>query len=259
MAVKKAQIQRQNAINNKFPRVDFSKKNFDDLIAQKGYLIKVYSATYCPCRRDSTTQALNTCKSCEGKGWLWKTIPIEVLGVISSINLNKTYRYNWSELLIGTAMLTLPQEFQLSYFDKIIMMDSESIYSQLSKKSGVDIGTFHNYPIHYNVTELLDAYIWDEDNKLAIPIDIQNEAEIKINVDGSAILVEKTLFPINSNDQIISVRYKYNPTYLVVELLHDFRNSYAKQKLSKETILKLPVQAMIKQLHLTNLETGIVT
>ena len=74
-------------------------------------------------------------------------------------------------------------------------------------------------------------------NLSLVTINLVNRKNITIQYD----------FDVNDK---ISINYLYNPTYLIIDLLNDYRNTYTKFKRPEEFLGKMPIRALAKKLHL---------
>ena len=229
------------------PRVDFEKDDFDNLVTTKGYVCLLSRATFCPCLKVTTSHAINHCQSCNGFGWIYSE-PVEMSGVIQSVNLSKNYGQRWSELLVGTSLFTARSEHHIGYYDRVMVKDSVSLFSQVLTNDLPDITigaiTFKRFRTTYNTAfEILDLYHYDTANNQANPIDF-SDGDIVYLEDG-VLHVDESL--ITDPEGAVSITYKHMPIYLVIEHLHNFRNSYALT--DRERHIPMPQQVVLKLLH----------
>lgn len=222
------------------PRVDFKANDFETLIWDKGYDVLVYKGVRCPCNK-GREGALSTCQNCLGLGWVFIN-PLHTKAIITSINKNTKYKY-WSPELTGTVAVTLRNSERLSNMDKIVLSDRTSVYSELlqeMEESGGQKFVFTSYPI----SSIEEVFLFNNtDSKLKKVSD----SEYSISGGNPYVLKLNILeYPENFND-IVSVRYKHNIQYNVVDLPHDVRFSIELDPNGKNQPLELPIQAIAQK------------
>lgn len=216
------------------PRVDFWNPDFDVLIWNKGYNVMLEKAIPCPCSR-KVNYPQSACQNCLGTGWIY-TNPVNTKAVIQSINKSTKYK-DWSQELVGTVSVTIENRFQLSFRDRLTIIDSVSTDSevQLVRKFEDHLFLYTIYPI-----KEIDFIFKYEGNE--IPLKKLSQYTVEENI----IHFEDGV--IQEGDSI-SIRYKHNLQYVIVDINHDIRNSYLLDHSSREEQNKLPVSAIAKKLH----------
>lgn len=220
-------------------RVDFYTQKFKDKVIEKGYDITWERMALCPCRKDFSSQPISNCKNCNGMGYFWFD-ETQTIAMISNVAVQKKF-LQWSDELAGSAYLTINPEYKVGWMDKITVTSAESMYSEICNVI-IDEDDFAliklRYPLLENEKMLL--FVSPESDLVEIPI---NDIEY---VDSKTI---KILTAVNEGDNI-SILYKHHPTYLVIDTLNDYRNTYLKKRMPVETLKRMPIRVMIKKAHL---------
>lgn len=214
-------------------RADFDKKSFDVLIRQKGLKLKHYEATRCPCTLQENGNAIPSCVNCHGFGWIYPTVN-EVVGVVQSINNNpKNFRYN--EANLGVAMLTLSNKDKLGWFDKIKIIEGETIFSELMDATESNSQGKYLARSIYPPSEIENVFEYKGSDQ---PYEVLSESDYTVNGN---------LWEFNESKKV-SVRYLHQPEYVVMDISKDIRNTPLYEQ--QEKIQKMPVHATIKKLHM---------
>jgi hypothetical protein len=220
------------------PRVDFRPDEFNDKILEKGYEINWHRYIICPCRKDLTSQANTNCINCNGTGNFY--LPeIKTFAMISSASLQKNF-IQWTENLQGTANISIDSEYKIGFMDKIEILNAETIFSEVRKlevnNSIKEIKTF------YKALKIIKAYKFENESVALYDIDLD---DISI-IDKKLIIID----PAISETDSISILYEYNPTYFILDILNDYRNTKIKNGLPFEELRKMPLRAIMKKAHL---------
>lgn len=216
------------------PRVDFITPDFDTLIWNKGYDILLEESMPCPCSM-KVNSPQSACRNCGGTGWLY-TKQTKAKAVIQSINKSTQYK-DWSETLMGTVNVTIESRFQLSFRDRLTVLDSESIGVEVQIVRQYENKTFI-YTI-YPIDEIIAIYKY---NGNEVPLDKVSNYKFDKNVvyfENSEVNVEDS----------ISIRYKHKVMYSVIDINHDIRNTYRLNEKSRENQIRMPVNAVARKLH----------
>lgn len=235
----------------------FSQNDFDKAIESKGYKVFIEKAVMCPCADLSTGASLPMCQNCGGSGWFY----IEkrsTLAVVQSMNRRTKY-INWSEQDRGTVSITLKGEDRVAFMDKVRLLEVESVFSQrLSVKRSSDDKIFGF--LLYQALEIEVCYQYvGFDNKLTLlkeGVDFEVE-EDKLLFRDDFELDEET------GEAKVSVRYKYNPTYHIIDINREIVKTFSMderfdedkevsvnaQENSKEA---MPVNSVARKAHFLN-------
>ena len=224
-----------------YPRVDFNQNDFDVLIFNKGYNVKIYEGVRCPCNNDKEG-ALSNCENCLGLGWTFIN-PIKTKAIITSVNKDTKYKY-WSPEMIGTVAVTLRNQDRVATMDKIELLDQLSILSELRERrlntTDSQYFIFTSYPIREVISVHLFNGVSTALTKIAssdYEISTDNPYVLKLNIDT---------YPAGFNGTV-SIRYKHYLQYGVVDLPHDMRYSSKLNVNGKEETITLPVQAIARK------------
>jgi len=227
------------------PRADLNKKDFDDLIEQKGSDVLLETALNCPCKSKSTNQQSN-CKNCGGTGWVFIN-PRQVRMVLTAINSVTEFR-PWSEELRGTVNITSHEQDDLSEMDRITALKGKSIHSEVLYLKHLDedpqnevIFTYSTYNIktidYIALFISVDQPLWrlkETDDYTFV-----NNA-ITFNPD-----IELPFEDIENNN--ITIRYKHAPQFHVIEMKRDTMQSY--KWTNQEVNQDMPVSAIARRAH----------
>jgi len=256
-------------------RVDFKPTKFDLLIETKGYLLAWTRACRCPCRPvvEQTEQTDPNCPLCDGKGVFYfggnqaqdlsgynfdaiqqKIIddnsPMIIRGIITSIQ-NQYDPWdrlgNWQS---GSLMCTVRPENKLAIYDRLVVLDSEIVYSEVVEADGTNL-----VPSRYLVTGVnqvrghtpADATDPNDNGEL---VEYLAETDYFLN-DSGQIEWHTGKAPVTGTR--LALHYSCHPTFLVWEHPHVVRTTLKKFKTDPATLKTplgdpkhLPVQAMVR-------------
>lgn len=245
-------------------RVDFNTKDFEILIATKGYRLAWSRAMLCPCKpvNDQTKQPDPNCTICKGSGWLYfapskattnKLIVGEldavqkrivdddgavIEGVLMGITSKDQPYGEIGKRLMGTMMCTVRAENKLGYHDRLVNLDSVIAFSQvLDPVKDLTVPLETRYPIHQvNVLRT-------ETKTFLSPADF--------SLIAGRIVWKGTSTNLPANDTPLAIHYLCHPTWLVVEHPHSVRMTPVTQKVVKlptpaGEYIDLPIQARVE-------------
>lgn len=224
---------------------EFFKNEFDGAIWLKGYSVTLERALRCPCHAPDAP--LIDCQNCSGTGYFYIN-PIKTLGLITSINQNNQYK-NWTEALLGTISITVRDvdKPNLGYFDRVTIKKEYSYYSEcLSlRKNATNTFVFTTYkPI-----EIIAIHLFVDSNQKLLKL---SKNDYYINPDNPYCIIFNEDI---SQEQIASVYYKHELEYHILDLPHEVRASWVKDKKTGElNRIELPVQAVARRSHLIAIE-----
>ena len=235
-----------NLIGQQSP--EFSKPAFDAAIWNKGYTVIRETAIECPCKTNNNAP-LETCSNCLGTGWLFIN-PIQTMAIMHSLNKNTEYK-EWSPELLGTASCTVMDDNKLGFMDKITLTNSggenplpnESIFSEVKtlRTSGTNKFIF----LAYKPTEIEDVFIFaGSGNKLTR----LSSDDYSIREENNYVIEFDYAFPVGFNGSI-SIRYRHQVQYLVLDIPHDVRGSKIKDSNGKLVNTVLPNNAIVRRAH----------
>lgn len=224
-------------------RADFTVRKFNQFVQQNGLKVVIEKAIACACRNRKSHAALSGCVNCEGLG-IQFVEPTETTAIIQGVTYDmKNFQY--SDESLGAAQMTVEYAYRISYFDKITLLDGESVFTESvwfnkEESGGVTLSRF----LTYEPLEIEYVYKWlgesVEHEKL--------EQDVDYTLSGRKI----TLINSTNNEERIGIRYKHKPVYLVMELNHDIRNTITYEK-GQFSLERLPVAAILKKMHLVSM------
>lgn len=218
-------------------RVDLVKSDFDAIVWQKGYDVILEKAIECPCRNRPDGQALSDCRNCGGSGWVFYN-PVQTRMVIQSINKDTQYK-EWSKENLGTAKISALNEQQLSYMDKITILNAvQTLNETLFFKQHSD-GVYRAMST-YKIIDIVDIFEF---------VDSQHPLKVLTENDYT-IVNERWIELSNVTEQYptISIRYTYNPIYHILDINRDVMTS--KKLIAGKDINKdFPVSAVGRVAH----------
>lgn len=218
-------------------RSDLIRENFDKLIIEKGQRVLVESALQCPCKGKDVNQ-LSTCKNCGGTGWTFvnaRETRMVVQGMDSVVKFG-----GWSEELRGMVRISCLFEEELSFMDKLTVIEGEAIHNEVLTFKTKN-GTLFAYAA-YPIRKILYVAQFDGPNNKYRPLELGVDFTI---VQGNAILLSNAY----SEPVTITMRYKYAPTFHVLEMRREVMMSYKLEEGSKETNQNFPLSAYGRRAH----------
>ena len=237
MTENKAKIFKENNPNL---RVDFNDVKILSKIEEKGLKVKWEKMSVCPCRKDISSQAVVECINCNGTGWHFFD-PQNIKALISAAQFQRNFLM-WSEVLSGSVLVSVDPTYKVGWYDRLTVLDAETVFSEVKQVKIINEDT--------GIKTIKLRYIPNSFVSVLSYIDANEPLK---NLLSSAVY-ENGLLKINNIEIVegenISVVYNYNPSYLIVDLLNDYRNTYVKNKLLQEELRKLPIKVLAKKLHL---------
>lgn len=221
-------------VNSFYPEITMIKGEFDQLIWDKGSPVYHDKIINCPCRTEEGKN-YSSCLNCGGSGWV-VIERVQTRMALQSMNLETKF-IEWSETKVGVVKITALQEANLSFMDRITMIEGRGIYSQIihfEKYKGVNYGRSI-----YEIDEVLNAYYFtDIDQKLT-----KVEDDL-INIEGNKLFLNKEM----GENFRISIRYKHKPQFFCLDFPRDIINAKAKD--SSNDFKDYPISAVGRRAHL---------
>lgn len=237
-----------------YPNVEFRAGEFDATVYRKGYDVIFEKALRCPCNYQ---HPLIDCQNCHGTGFFFVN-PTKTKAIMTSINQDNQYK-NWTNELLGTVSVTVRDvnKINVGYLDRFTIKDEYSYFSEnlIVRKVNEDLFVFTTYKpinlisIHGFISSKEKLFVTENntinpDNPYCIII---NDSRIK-------------------EGDVVSVYYKHELTYRVIDIPHIVRASWAKNKSTGiEEKIQLPIQVVGRLCHLISLDkpnfdgSGIIT
>jgi hypothetical protein len=218
-------------------RVDFNEFDFNTLVWQKGREVILEKSLECPCKGRGSNQQSN-CKNCGGTGYVFIN-PYKTRMVIQSMNRTMEYK-PWTEANSGMINITALETEELSFMDRITMLDGESTFQEVLsiKSKGNKLFAYTAYPV--------------KDMKYC-GLFLGTDQPIQKLKLGPDFLIDEDIFILDNkftqtNPPLsVTVRYIHAPTYLVLDMKRDSIESFEYN--FGEKLLRLPVSAMAKRAH----------
>ena len=227
---KKVRISRQPDLSG-MPSVNFDKSSADATIYQKGIPVIVEKAYACPCRSKGSDSPLPSCRNCGGSGFVFVN-PTEYRIVVSSINRTYKGRVQWSEELSGTMSVTASADTRLAIMDKLTLPLSMSVYNQIiHMQMHPDDNRFGYGYLAYAPINIESVFMFSSADEKLIRVD-------NYSIDGNIMLIE------GSSDKAVSIRYTHSPQYLIMDIIHDIRDTVV-----GDDYKNMPISALAKKLH----------
>lgn len=225
------------------PRADFKIDDFENSIYQKGYEVVFEKALRCPCNYQ---HPLLDCQNCLGTGYFFIN-PTKTIALLTSINQNNEYK-NWTDELLGTVSITVRDvnKINVSYFDRMTIKNEFSYFSENLIVREVD-GQLFVFTT-YKPIEVLSIHSFVSSKE-------------KLNKIENNTIKEDNPYCIIINDEriiegsVVSVYYKFELCYRIIDLPHIVRASWAKNKnTGRIEKIQLPIQAIGRLCHLISLD-----
>jgi hypothetical protein len=237
------------------PQVSFKKGEFDAAIWKHGYYIQIEKAHRCPCEGTDGISKFN-CQNCHGTGYFWIN-PIETVGLITGVNKNTEYK-DWSIELIGTIALSVRDNNnndweKVSFYDKITLISRSetqikpfAYYTEVLRIRTDNVGNYFVF-LTYKPQEVISIFKFvSESEPLERITDFTQNEDNEYVIDLNGIVCG-----VNG---VISVRYKADIQYIVLDLPHEVRHTTKKGTGNRIESQSMPIQAICRRTHLTQVE-----
>jgi hypothetical protein len=222
------------------PEVLFDNKAFNDFVSNKGYEAYIDRAIECPCKVKSLGSALSTCVNCNGTGWIFVNRSQTKVACTGISNRNK-YE-NWTKENMGTISITSRPIDKLGFMDRITLLELEAWFTEVLKPVvfNSQVYAFTIYP----VIEIMNIYKFNGDNavlqKLAVDTDY--------TISGNKIVFNYNTYGA-TQDFSVSVRYKHNPVYHVIDINRDLVKQYSLNQNGTVEKQDFPLNAIGRKAH----------
>lgn len=221
---------------------DFTATDFDAAIKTKGYNI-VYEKSYiCPCKSFGVDHQ-STCKNCGGYGFIFAN-PTRMRTLITGIELKDKLKDGslgqWGTLDIGYCMVTAYGDVKLTFMDRITNIDATAEHQQVLHLVGNDDGQLFAFT-QYTIKSIDFIGLYEGPD---VPLKRLIEPD-DYSFNNNIITLDSAYNDINSPR--ITVRYVHNPTYHIVDIIKESRNS---RNLQGNQKIVLPVHALARRAHL---------
>lgn len=223
------------------PSASFSVSEFEQLIFQKGYEVIHEKALKCPCKSKNSNQQSN-CKNCGGTGWVFIN-PVKTRMILHSMNLNTQYK-EWTELKLGTVSISaLPAE-NLSYMDRITVVEGKASFSEVLHFSRID-GNVLFASSTYRIKEVFYVGLFVTVNSKLSKL----EQDIDYTFESNRFYLDaKYSDGTDEQDISVTIRYEHSPEYHVLDLQRETMQSFYTKE-TYESLIDLPISGIGKRAH----------
>ena len=225
------------------PSVNFNLNGFEALIHNKGYDILMEKALRCPCETQKTG-IRSDCQNCSGTGYFFIN-PLKTRAIITGINVNNQYK-DWSTERIGNVSLTVRDDDKenLSFMDKITLLGKYARFSENKTVRYTNDGLSAFVFTTYKIGQIEAVYSFSAPDAPLVKISPENYSISEEN--GCVLNVDMGAVPTNEQ---LSIHYKHEIQYNVIDLPHELRASYIKNKDGKDERIFLPMNAVARRSH----------
>lgn len=259
------------------PRADFKPRDFERLIDAHGTRFAWARAMRCACRpmNRQTQQPNPACPRCRGSGWMLFGDPTyatpSAVGDLDAIQRAVVAEHNSSvirgvltgvsqqvepydrigERLTGSAMLTVRDDNKLSFYDRLVDLDSEMAFSEIVEIEWTRGPTPRPLAPRLRYRPIGVTLIVDESGREYRTVD-----NYEIAVDGTFQWVGNNAPAAGAR---VGVHYLHHTTYRVIEWPHVMRRAQprtgvpaAQRRTPLGEPTGLPRQAVVKLDHLVD-------
>lgn len=237
--MKKSILVSTNLANPKEPSPEFRKDAFDTAVWNKGYPIVAEKALRCPCHQKGGNLA--SCQNCFGTGYFYINAT-KFNALITSVNRNDQYK-TWTDALLGTVAVTVTDDNKpnLGYYDRLTIQKEYSYFSELCEIR--QIGDVFFIFTTYSPIDIYSVYIFVQNNEKLTRINYEKNPNNKYSI----ILPDLTTQSVSG---VVSIYYKHEIEYHVLDYPHEVRMSWNKdKKTGKAFKIELPIQAIARRTH----------
>lgn len=222
------------------PEVTFRQNDFDALVFSKGYDVTHEKAILCPCRDKSNGSPLSNCQNCSGTGWFFINANSTRM-VLQSLSLKTKYS-QWSRENSGTITVTSRYLDQLGYMDRLLVKNSEAIYTQVLHPVLED-DKFFSFTV-YDLINVIEVFAFEASN---LPLIKLEPSDYSFTKGKNQLYLD--LKYSNIENFTVSIRYKHYVAYHIVELMKEFRHSNVVDEQGHDKVGYFPFNAIAKRAH----------
>ncbi len=139
------------------PVVNFTKEEYNAMVWNKGLDCIIESAIKCPCKtKDNPNQIV--CQNCLGIGWVLINSTQDRV-IVDGINRETKFK-EWTTEKLGTTSLSFAKRgYDLGYMDRITILDSSVLYTQVLYPFGFSDNYFA-YTV-YSMDSIIEVFQFD--------------------------------------------------------------------------------------------------
>lgn len=236
------------------PETYLRQRDFDSLIQKKGYPCYLDRFMPCPCKEKGVESAKLTCQNCYGSGFVLVE-RVQTKAYFASMNFPTQYK-DYSIENTGEVQITTMSTTPVNFMDRFVLYNERNIYSEIIYPLKLDSGEIISF-CAYPPVEILQCKVYQGDN---LPLKDLDISKIQIDQEGKLILtklkedlVSRDIF-VYENTTGISIRYKYIPTYHVIDISHNLRvsetDTFSSGNGNKGDRVQFPYSAIGRMSHL---------
>ncbi len=231
------------------PYVPFRPTDFDAVIWNKGYALKIEKAVACPCR-GTDGSPLSDCENCYGLGYFYIN-PFDTRAIMTSLN-SETKLKEWSLEKLGTVSFTLMSEYsdgKVSFNDRFTLTsvneDSPTPFASVSEVRQIQETETEKFVfLTFMIKEIMEVWSFNLSSSLLTRIDpslysLSDENPYVLKLDPT----------VNPTNNVVSVRYKHLLQYIVVDIPHEVRSSLVRDDNGADKTIELPNQFVAKRIN----------
>lgn len=226
-------------------QVYFNRADYNEVIWAHAYSTIFEKALACPCCQYDSHPLAN-CQNCLGTGWFYVN-PYETNALISGINSETQYQ-KWTEEKLGTISVTVRNEDKInfSFFDRLTIRGE---WSQFSERLGIrtDDETGNSFVfLTYKPIEILGVFAFVSSSSPLVKLDKSDYNISETNPYALNVAVPN----IANFNNSLSVFYKHELQYHIIDLPHEIRSSLTLDRDGKLNVIKMPYNAIARRSHL---------
>lgn len=211
-------------------RVDFEPLKMDIAVLQHAYRMIWQKSSLCSCISQETGQPDPTCPACSGTGFLYFN-SYQIFGLVYAVETDRDF-IPLGQYTIGKIKATIRAQDHVTYHDRLIFPDTVTVYSE-NLIYNPDANGY--VKLHFNCVEMDSIHVLSKEI-----------TDYEINA------ADTTLLHINDTTNVqpgmgISVRYYFNPVYVVEEMPHEIRGTSVKKGYPEPTWFELPKQVVARR------------
>lgn len=218
-------------------QIDLFRSDFDAVVYQKGHRVYVDRHIKCPCTTKSAASAITSCRNCGGTGKVFIN-RFETRMVLQGMNLETKFR-DWTEDKLGMVKVSCLRDDHLSYSDRITVRDALSIGQEILYPRL--IGSSYQARTIYNCIEIQEIFAFRSTGETLLRL----EEDTHYTKDGDTLTFVDSVACVD--DFTVSIRYKHNPQFLVIDLTRDIIQSPKGKQLNDQG--EFPTAAVARRAH----------
>ena len=212
-------------------------EEINQLVKDKGHNCDWERAAVCHCVTKDSGQPNFVCPTCGGSGYRYlpaKRIKVAVTSLNSQVELETIGLRE-----PGTAYITPTDDVIMGYKDRLKFPDFRCIFSEVLHWSEEEDGRGISPKTYRNIKEVM--YLADDQYEYEAGVDFE------ITKDEHHLRWLNQEFIDRLDGKNMSLLYYTNPSYLVVDLLHELRATLSDRKSQGDTFRELPKQYKVQR------------